>query len=503
MILRQYQIESISALRESMKRNKHLILQASCGAGKTIISAEIAKLAIEKGKKVLFLVNRRDLVKQTVEKYKQYGMEDYTGIILAGEDPSLGKPIQCASLQTYGRRLKLADLEINKWFHDADLIIYDECHSSNAYTYKKILELYQDKYVIGLSATPMGAGGRGLGENFDSIVECVSMNKLIELGFLVPAIHYAPSKPDLGNVPKLGNDYSVKVLGDRVDKPKLVGDIVDNWFKLAYDRKTIIFATNVKHSKHIRDSFLNRGVKIAHIDAHTNDEDRQSVYNDFENGDLQILTNVGVACEGSDLPIADCVCIARPTLLVTRWLQMAGRGARPYPGKKDYLLLDFAGCIDRHGLVDDEVTWSLDPGKPAAQPKKPRKKEKTIITCEMCSAAFTGRRCPQCGNEVKDYGKKIECVDADLVEVGNAKKPKATMTEKKEFFAMLEWKRREKGYKPGWAAWKYKEKFGVFPRNIGYVAPKLPDLKFENWYRYINIKNAKRREKNERMVLNG
>jgi len=497
--LREYQKAAVENLRQALTRNKHVILQASCGAGKTVISADIASRAIEKGRRVLFIVNRRDLVTQTVEKYEQYGLGDEVGIILAGKEPSLGKPIQCASLQTYGRRLGLEDISVNKWFHDADLVIYDEVHSCNAPTYRKIVENYKDKYIVGLSATPMGAGGTGLGEVFDEIVTCVPTADLVRDGFLVPAIHYAPSTPDLKGVGMLGNDYNGKQLDKRVNKPKVIGSILENWLRLASDRKTLIFALNVLHSKHIVELFSSNGIRIAHIDAHTNDEERAEIYYQFEHGDLQIITNVGVACEGSDLPVASAICVARPTKVLSRWLQMAGRGARPYPGKKDYLLLDFAGCIDEHGYVDDPVEWQLDAKKPAAEKKIDRtKKEKKIITCEFCKAAFTGKRCPVCGHEFVSHGKKVEFAEADLVIV-KGELQKAKEDEQRTFISMLEYERRLRGYKQGWVYHQFIDKFKVAPEENVEVVPLEPDITFKNWmvYKRIRASKSKKRQQKE------
>jgi superfamily II DNA or RNA helicase len=295
----------------------------------------------------------------------------------------------------------------------------------------------------------------------------------------------------------VAGDWNKKQAAERVDKPKLIGDLLENWLRICPERKTIIFATNVNHSKHIRDKFERNGVNIAHVDSHTKDEDRSDIYNWFENEDLQIITNVGVACEGSDLPIASCICVARPTRMLSRWIQMAGRGARPHPGKTDYYLLDFAGCIDEHGFVDDPVEWSLDVKKLAAKKKKPRKKEKHIMTCSMCSRSFTGKRCPDCGTEIKDYGKKIEVLDAELVKVkGNGKKT-LSMSEKRKWWAQFEYIRREKGYNPGWTAHKYREKVGCWPRGMDDVAPIPPDTECKNWMKHLTIKWVKSKKRQE------
>lgn len=490
--LRKYQTESVNSLRMKMASGKkRVLLQASCGAGKTIISAEIVRLALSKGKKVLFLVHRRDLVKQTIDKYQQYGLGDEIGVIMAGFESELSRPVQVASLQTYGRRLNFNELAYNPWFHNADLVIFDECHVAGAPTYKRLLDLYSEKaYLIGLSATPCRSNGTGLGQLFDEIVPCIPMPDLVNQGFLVPAIHYAPSVLDMRGVRVTAGDYNAKDVDKLVDKPSLIGDVYENWARLAVDRQTIIFAHNVKHSKHIRDQFGRYGIKIAHIDANTPDEEREQIYSDFEAFRIQVLTNVGVCCEGSDLPCASCIVITRPTLSLSRWIQQAGRGARPYPGKENFLLLDHAGNIERHGYVDDDIAWTLDEHCQAAKRKKPRKKEKKILTCDECRHAFSGKVCPQCGLEVKDYGKKIEAVDAELVEVGKNKK-KATMAEKRVFYGQLEYYRMAKGYSQGWSAWAYKEKFGVWPNGLKNTEPIELDHAFMNWIRYRAIKRAK------------
>lgn len=502
MDLRQYQVEAIERIRQVIRTTgkKRIILQAACGAGKTIISADIVSSAIQKGKRVLFLINRRDLVKQTVQKFEDYGIGDEVGIIMAGEEPALGKPVQVASIQTYGRRIKLVDGNgVATWMHSADLVIFDEAHSSIAQTYKKILDLYKkDSVILGLTATPCRSDGRGLGEIFQEIIPCIGIADLIKQGFLVPMVHYGPSTPDLSKIRTVAGDYDNKQLGGVMDVPKLVGDIYENWLKLAGDRQTVIFAVNVKHSKHIRDHFLARGISIDHIDANTPDEDREGIYKRFESGDTQVLTNVGICTEGSDFPSVSCIVLARPTKSYGRYIQMAGRGLRPFTGKKECILLDHSGCVDAHGFVDDEMVWTLDDKARAWKEKKPRKKEKKILTCEMCAHCFTGPRCPRCGNEVKGYGKKIEAVDAELIELGKHRK-KATTDEKRRFYGMAEYTRRLKGYAPGWSAHFFKSKFGTWPNAYKDQGPIEPDQAFRNYLTYQVIRWRKMREKDDAM----
>lgn len=493
MILREYQERMIENARQLLRSGKRrIIIHAATGSGKTIIAAAIVSAAIEKGKKVLFLVHFRELAFQALDRFAEFGIGNDVGMIMAGEDPSLGMPVQIASVQTYGRRIEFDDAAYNPWFHKADLVIYDECHSSIARTRKAILNLYKDDSVIlGLTATPCRADGRGLGEVYEEIVSCTGVDELTKLGYLVPAVYYGCKElPDLKNIPLVAGDYNKKVLGERVDRPKLIGDIYDNWARTACDRQTVIFATNVKHSKHIRDLFQRRGINIEHVDAHTPEEDRRDILNRFRDGDVQVVTNVGVYSEGADFPWASCVVLAKPSKSYARYIQMAGRGLRPSPGKENVIIIDHSGLVNNHGFLDEEVFWTLA-GKEKAWKKKPKIKEKKIFDCEECGFLFAGKTCPQCGFTIPDWGKKILTTEDELEQIGKNKKPKATMEEKAAFYGMLEYQRREKGYQSGWSSHKFKERFGVWPNSFKSVGPVKPDVGFKNYMRHLQIKWAK------------
>lgn len=497
MELRPYQERIIESTREEIRNGKkRVIIHAPTGSGKTIIAASIVSSALEKGKKVLFLVHFRELAYQAIERFNEFGIGDEVGIIMAGEDHDLGKPVQVASVQTYGRRLNLDTLEYNPWFCSADLVIYDECHSSIARTRKGILNIYKkDSIILGLTATPCRADGRGLGEVYQGIVSCSGIDELTELGHLVKVVYYGCKEmPDLKNIPIVAGDYNRKVLGERVDKPKLIGDIYDNWARIAPGRQTVIFATNVKHSRNIKELFEQRGVSIEHVDAHTPEEERRNILNRFRDNQLQVVTNVGVYSEGADFPWVGCVVLAKPSKSYARFVQMAGRGLRPYPGKENCIVIDHAGLVYNHGFLEDEVDWTLDGKDKAWKQTKTRKKEEKILSCDTCGFLFTGRRCPQCGTELKNYSKRIATTDDELVEIGKNKKRKATMEEKRRFFGMLEYKRREKGYAQGWSAHKYRERFSVWPNKLKDTGPIIPDREFNNYMTHLAIKWSKSKD---------
>ena len=503
MELRECQMITVEDVRDSIRRgNRSVIIQAPCGTGKTIIAAYIIQQALAKGKRVIFLVHFRQLAYQAVARFKEFGMGDTVGMIMAGEPEHLDRPIQIISVQTYGRRLALADLTINRWFKQADLIVYDEAHSSVAKTRKAILDLYKDtSIIIGLTATPCRADGRPLGGVYEDIISCSSIRALTKDGYLVPMRYYsAEHLPDLTNISTVAGDYNKKELGKRVDKAKLVGDILENWLRIAGDRQTLIFATNVKHSRNIKKQFIEAGIACEHIDAHTPDDERQEALEQLRVGDLQVITNVGVYSEGADLPWVSCIIVAKPTKSLARWIQMAGRGLRPWEGKEYCILIDHTGNVYDHGFLDEEVEWTLSGKEKAWKKVKKEVKEKVVMTCAECQNLFYGHTCPQCGLKVKDYSKKITTAEAELHELTKSKvkkkkksKKEFTIEEKQRFYGQLLYHRITKGYREGWIYNQYKTKFKVVPTNMSEVTPIEPDQKFKNYLTYLNIRYYKGR----------
>jgi len=493
--LRKYQEKTVNLIRDEIKAgNKKCIIAMPTGAGKSIIIADIAKRCIDNGHRVLILTHMRQLVTQMSDRCMEYGQD--SAFIMAGMEYSLDMPLQIGTIQTYRRRIKLEPIEQNRFFINASVVIIDEAHKSLSRTYQEVLGLYEDKIVIGVTATPVLGSGMGMGKFYDAIVDPIGIQQLIDEDYLVPVRYFAPSAPDLSKIKTVLGDYEKKSLGKIMEQPKIVGDVFTQWAKYAGGRQTMIFAVNVKHSKAIRDDFIKHGVNSEHLDAHSPDDEREDVIRRFVNGDIQAITNVGLYTEGTDIPEIECISIARPTKSMGLWRQMGGRGLRPSKGKKDVIIIDHGGCVDRLGFIEDDVEWSLDGKKLGYKKKIVRKKEKTIMTCDECQFVFTGHACPNCGFEVKGYAKKIAAIEADLVEIGKNRK-KYTMEEKKRFMGMAEYHRKIKGYAKGWSSHLFRSKFLVWPNRFKDVAPIMPDKSFYNYLTYKNIQYHKGKQKQE------
>jgi len=499
MNLRPYQQEAIDRLRRSLAGGKRRpILQAPTGCGKTVIASSIIQSAVGRGKRVLFLAPRKELIFQASAKLEALGIEH--GIIMAGEPRNLYAMVQVASMDTLHSRAVRTERML---MPPADVVIVDEAHLSIAPTRKDLLAHYDGAVIVGLTATPARGDGRGLGEVYDDLVQSWSVAQLTEDGYLVQLRYWAPSKPDLDGL-KLNKDgdYVLKGLGERMDRVHLVGDIVKNWRRIAGDRKTVVFCVNRRHSRHVRDEFLRHGYRAEHLDGETPADERKAILARVESGETQVLCNVFVCSYGLDLPSLSCAVLARPTRNITLYLQIIGRVMRPAPGKDDAIVIDHAGCVDEHGFADDYIPWSLDTETTVKERKKKlqeERREPKEITCGDCGTVFKrSRTCPQCGHEMVPEGKPIPTHQADLQEVERSKRKdnrEATWEEKIAFYGQLKRYCEERGMKPGWAAHKYRARFGVWP-NDGRLkdTPAIPvtdDVR--RWITSQNIRYAKRR----------
>jgi len=477
--LRQYQVDSINDLRKAiLKGHKRIVLQLATGGGKTTIASEMIRKANEKGKKCLFLADRIELVEQTSKRLDYEGIDH--GIIMGNHERYKPHSInQVCSPQTLARRATPA----------ADLVIIDECHVAYG-IHKKMMQAMPNTVFIGLSATPFT---KGLGKLYSNLVVGATTTKLTDEGYLVPVKVFAPSKPDLTKLRTVAGDYDEKELFARVNKPKLVADIVDTWIKRGENRPTIGFAVNVLHSQALCEQFKDRGIRAAHIDSYMPTKLREQLVNDFKDGYIKVLFNVGILDKGFDYPQASCLIMARPTKSLMLYIQQAGRVLRPHPTKEDAIILDHAGNTQAHGFVTDDLPQELDDGtKRKVEPSQKKQEEKGRL-CTSC--AYVKKKyeykCPCCGFTPKKKDAGIDVEKGDLLEVTRTK---ITMVDKQKLYSELLYVEVEKGYKRGFAAQMYRNKFGVWPKGLNDI-PRIPSLDTMNYIksRMIQFTNGRKR----------
>lgn len=475
--LRDYQIQIINETRQAIRDGcRTPLIKLPTGGGKTAIAGEIIKMAREKDKKVAFIVDRLALVDQASRHLFSVGMDH--GII-QGNNPltNYAKPVQIISVQTLARRRR-------PW--GFDIAIIDEAHILHK-AHKEIIENWNNLPFIGLSATPYT---KGLGLVFDRLISPINIAQLIDMGYLVDAVAYGPSKPDMTGVKITAGDYNQKQAGEKANDPKLVADILSTWMKLAKGKQTICFATNVLHSKYIVEQFRAAGVNAMHIDAYTESDDRRAAIKSFKDHDITLLSSVGVLTTGFDAPNAEVAILARPTKSLMLHIQMIGRVLRPYDGKETAMILDHSGNIERLGFHTDEMPETLHCGE------KSEKKRQTKLPkpCPECDFMKTTSKCPNCGF-VAEFKKENEIFE-EAGELKQIKKNNRVYTpeQKAEFFSGLKGHAMEKGYAKGWAAYKYREKFGVWPNAYSDSPPKEPNEEVAKYIKYLNIRAAKSKQ---------
>ena len=491
MILRPYQNDAVDLVITAIDP----IVVAPTGSGKTVIISEVIRQA--ENKFVLVLAHRRELIHQMRNKLAEFGIT--AGVILAGEPMNQMARAQVASVQTLWSRCMIGNTNLPP----ADIVVIDEAHHVRARTYRRIIESYPDAKIIGLTATPCRRDGRGLGGTFKTMVETPQVEALIDLGHLVKTRVFAPSTPDLRGVHTRQGDYVESELAERIDRPELVGDIVSHWHRLAERRKTVVFATSVSHSIHLKDEFVKSGVKAEHIDGSTPKAERDEILRHLSEGDLELVSNCMVLTEGWDQPDVSCIVLARPTKSMGLYRQMVGRGLRPYEGKTDCLVLDHAGATLRHGFVEDPVIWNLDEDTKAeltAQEERAERADRPLAVCPECSAIrIPGKACDHCGWEPKRRGEHIDVVDGDLAHLdrnGNLHPQFYSDEQKREFHAGLLQLALERGNKPGAAAYRFKDRFGHWPLDRR-IEPRPPSPEVSAWDRHCRIKFAKSMQKDQ------
>lgn len=466
-MIRPYQQAAIDNLRASIASGKRRpILTLPTGSGKTVIAAEIVRMAREKKRRVLFLAPRRELITQASSRFAAAGIVH--GIIMAGVKPFRFADVQIASFDTlHARGVRRRSIAMP----GADLVMVDEAHLSVADTRQAIISHYPDAIIIGLTATPARNDGRGLGEIYDDIVIGASVRELIDDGYLVPVRYFAPSDPDLDGI-KLNKDgdYVETQLGKRMDDAKLIGDIADNWMRLAFGLSTVVFCVTRAHSRHVCEQFTQLGIAAEHLDGETPTIEREAILARVASGETTVLCNVFVATFGLDIPRLSCAVLARPTRNLALYLQIAGRVLRPAEGKTEARIIDHSGAVRMHGFIDEYQPWSLDAAE-SIRARKERLQQQTKapkeIVCAKCKTVFKGRRdCPGCGFAMLAPTQAVPFHEADLQEINPKKENRETSWEEKiVFMGGLKAYAAEHGYETGWIAHKYKVRFGCWPND--------------------------------------
>lgn len=460
--LRPYQKKVIGEVYNLIKQGFTApLIYAPTGAGKTILACHITKDALKRDRRVLFLVHRDALVSQTVDSLIGYGIDkSLIGYIKAGH-PHAGDEHQVivASIQSLARR---------EFPSNIGLIVVDEAHTTAFYsTYQKVEEAYlhdgrTGAIAIGLSASPWRAkAGQGMKDHFDSIAIAATISDLIKDGYLAQPRYFGFG--GLIDISQFETGYDGDFKTSQVNAATMAAGfnerIVKEFKELCPERTAIAFCSSVEQSRHLAQLFNDAGITAEHLEAATPTDERQGMYERLKSGETRILSSVGTLTEGFDVKSIGAVILARPTQSVALYVQMCGRGLRPFPGKEDCYILDFGDNCKRLGFLSEQPEPTLEPLK---QKKPPQLKE-----CPNCHEMILSmlRVCPHCGEEFSGEGEEDSGDSENLFEEKFGELFDSDTREKVKYFR-AEVKRRFTKGQPRDRAWElYLQKFNEHPIN--------------------------------------
>jgi len=356
-LLRPYQQEAVDATLKHFRKSRNpAVIVLPTGAGKSLIIAELAKIA--KGR-VLVLAHVKELVEQNHAKFLTYGLE--AGIYSAGlNQKDSSEKVIFGSIQSVAR----AD---NSFFKDFSLLVIDECHrvstdddTQYAEVIKKIRAGNPELCILGLTATPYRLDSGWIYQyNHQGFIctnevrlfaKCIfdlTLRQMIEAGFLTQPVQI--------DAPVASYDFSSLKLqtGQQTfsleeieailkDQSRITPVIIQNIVDIAKERRgVIIFTASVRHAAEIL-NYLPKG-NAALVVGDTPSQDRDAIISQFKAQKIKFLVNVSVLTTGFDAPHVDLIAILRPTESVSLYQQIVGRGLRLYEGKTDCLILDYTG----------------------------------------------------------------------------------------------------------------------------------------------------------------
>lgn len=424
---------------------RRVLVQAPVGYGKTVVTSEIVRAAVAKGKRVLFLAHRRRLIDQKSRKLDQFGVRH--GVLMAGVPPRPWLPVQVCSRDTL-----LSRAVRNDWLArpPADLVIVDEAHRVMSDEYRALLSAYPDAHHLGVTATPAREDGRGLG-GFYQALECAPpISWLVARGRLCPVKCFAPQNP-----------------GGAKSRRRLAGDPVATWLRLGAGRPTVLFAGKVEHSRAACAAFLAAGVTAEHIDADTPDDERDAVIARVESGATQVLCNCSVLTEGVDVPCLSCIVLLRLASSYVLFIQAVGRVMRAHPGKADAVLIDHADAVLEHGFPDEDAEWSLDEGDTVERRNRDAKKEgqrSQPVVCPKCGLCYPAApACPACGGRLPRKMQPAAVRNQLLTEVERGLTPERQREWRVRFWHGCLACMAHKGGTLGAASQMYRRRYGEWP----------------------------------------
>jgi len=478
--LRPYQSRSAEDIRAAFLQGiRSVMLVSPTSSGKTVTFSYIAKGAAARGNRTLILAHRDLLIKQASGKLSEYGVSH--GIEMADYTRTPHAMIQVGSVQTMRSR-------IDRINFDFQLIIVDEAHLSAARSYLKIIDRFPEARILGVTGTPCRLDGRGLGTTaggrFDHMVESITTRELIDDGYAVQPVVYAPlERLNLSKVPKKGGDYDKPALSAVMNTRVITGNAIDHYREHAMHVPAATWCVDVEHARQTCAEFNAAGIKSVMLYQASTTDERDRAMRQLADGTIYNVTFCQLLVEGVDCPAISCIIGLRPTYSLSGYLQTNGRMLRPIyakgfdldtlegrfaamdagPKGRTCTFLDHAGLTFRHGFIDEIREWSL-----LGAPKKAKGGASIIAIrqCPRCWCVFApAPLCPKCGHVFETQTRELEYEDGKLGKLTPDMLVKQQKKERREEVGMAKTREelqriaQERNYSPAWVniQWRIKE----------------------------------------------
>lgn len=383
MSLRPYQVAAREAVRKRYREgHRAALVVLPTGTGKTRTALSMAADAIRRGKRVLWLAHRTELIDQPVDTWRavpEFADAGTVGAVIADRDENAARLV-CASVQTLARGDRLDRVLMHGLF---DVVVVDEAHHSAAGQWRSVLDRLDEAstaaavrvpWWLGLTATPERTDRADLSGLWGEEPAYVyTYQEAIADGYLCP--------PTFEVVRLELDDETAELLakaskaGDEAEMARLllragvVAHTVDAMLGYTAGRRCLVFTADVVQAVETAKALKEAGIRAAVVSGETPKPQRRAILRAFSRGEIDALCNCAVLTEGTDLPVCDGIVMARPFSSKPLYVQSVGRGLRLYPGKADCLVLDLVGASQEHSMI--MAAAMLPPPEGCADERKP------------------------------------------------------------------------------------------------------------------------------------
>ncbi len=404
--LREYQQKFADSVVRHLAKYKRVIACAATGSGKTKTFIYLAIRAQSKGKTVLILTESSKI-------FEQLTNEINAGNIDASKKDSTILPghIYIAMAQTLVRRKRMVE-SFSSLANDL-LVITDEAHIG---TPTKLLLQLPNALHIGFTATPDWRSAKHLPILYNACVVGPQPDELVQSGHLIGYRHFGRERAEFDEL-KIKNGEFTEESQEAVFETRKVYDGIIEDLKTIPFRKAIVFCSSIKHCQNTSERLGAAG--ILNIQIHSQrDKAEQSFdmarFKDL-NSSINVCVSVGVLTKGWDYPPLDLVALLRATTSLPLYMQMIGRGSRPYEGKKLFTVVDYGQNCKRHGFWDAEVDWQA---KWKEQKKKKKDGVAPVKNCPECDfmVSVSVMTCPNGGHKFTPPPNEPDKEETKLIE---------------------------------------------------------------------------------------